>query len=370
MFDAQCELIGETYGITEKDVDLATFPLFALFSVGLGMTAVIPDMDPTRPAHVNPKKIVEAIQTNNCTFSFGSPALWGRVTSWCVDNNVKLPTLRQVLMSGAPVPVEVHERFRKILSEGAETNTPYGATESLPATTITGSEILRETALATAQGKGVCVGRPVSGITVEIIRITDEVIEAWSDDLVVPRGEIGEITVKGVTVTKRYYRNEEATKAHKIGDGSGVRHRIGDVGYKDEQGRVWFCGRKVHRVPTEKGVLYTVPCEAIFNAHPAVKRSALVGVDARPVIIIELNDGGAGSDSLTEELLSIGAKNALTEDIRDVLYHPGFPVDIRHNAKINREKLAVWAAKKVRDRGHDNAASAAHRVPGSSMGDT
>ena len=347
MFDAQCDLIGKTYGVTEEDVDLATFPLFALFSVGLGMTAVIPDMDPTRPADVNPEKIAEVIQARSCTFSFGSPALWDRVTSWCVDNAVKLPTLRKVLMAGAPVPVEVHERFREILSDGAETNTPYGATESLPVTTITGSEILRETASATAQGKGVCVGKPVHGVTVEIIRITDDVIEEWSDDLIVPPGEIGEITVKGPSVTRRYYRDEDATKAHKIKDGATIRHRIGDAGYKDEQGRIWFCGRKGHRVRTEKGTLYTVCCEAIFNGHRAVKRSALVGVGKRPVIIIELNDESSDRDSLTKELLAIGSKNALTEDIKDVLYHPSFPVDIRHNAKIDREKLSVWAAQRM-----------------------
>ncbi len=69
-----------------------------------------------------------------------------------------------------------------------------------------------------------------------------------------------------------------------------------------------------------------------------------MGVGKRPVIIIELNDRTADPDSLTKELLAIGSENALTEDIKNVLYHPSFPVDIRHNAKINREKLSVWAA--------------------------
>lgn len=351
MFDAQCELIRETYGMTEDDVDLATFPLFALFSVGLGMTAVIPDMDPTRPADADPRKITDAIIEHDCTFSFGSPALWGSVTSWCVENSVKLPSLRNVLMAGAPVPVAVHERFRKILSEEAGTNTPYGATESLPVTNITGREILAETASATTQGNGVCVGKPVHGITVEIIRITGEDIEEWNDDLIVPVGEIGEITAAGPTVTKRYYRNEAATRAHKIRDEKGIRHRMGDVGYKDERGRIWFCGRKNHRVETDSGILYTLCCEVFFNAHPSVRRCALVGIGERPhqrpVIIIELNDDMAVRNQLTRELLSLAAENSITETIKDVLYHPSLPVDVRHNAKINREHLSLWAADRI-----------------------
>jgi olefin beta-lactone synthetase len=354
MFDAQCDLIRETFGMTEDDIDLPTFPLFSLFSVALGMTAVIPDMDPTKPAEVDPAKIVEAIHNRGCTFSFGSPALWGRVTSYCVEHSIKLPTLRTVLMAGAPVPAEVHERFRAILPEGAETNTPYGATEALPSTNITGSEVLAETASATAEGKGVCVGRPVFGVTAEIIRMTDDVLEEWSDDLILPQGEIGEIAVKGPTVTRRYYRKEEATRAHKIHDGDEIRHRIGDVGYRDERGRIWFCGRKGHRVETEEGIMYSVCCEAIFNRHGAVKRSALVGVgqrpEQRPVIVIELNDRSRKKAALTTELLELGAENLLTTGIRDVLYHPSFPVDIRHNAKICREELAVWAADRLGER--------------------
>jgi len=352
MFDAQCDLIRETYGMGEEDIDLPTFPLFALFSVALGMTAVIPDMDPTRPAEVDPEKIVEAIHSQGCTFSFGSPALWGRVTAYCVDHGIKLPSLETVLMAGAPVPPEVHERFKQIAPD-VETHTPYGATESLPATDMTGSEVLAETAEATRQGKGTCVGRPVHSVEVEIIRLTDEPIEEWRNDLVLPTGEIGEIVVKGPTVTKRYFRRDDATQLAKIRDGNIIRHRIGDLGYKDEKGRIWFCGRKTHRVETPKGIMYTVCCEAIFNRHPEAKRSALVGVgerpDQRPAIVIEPEaiPTGSAEQTLRQELLDMAAGCALTEEIRDVLFHPSFPVDIRHNAKIFREQLTVWATEEL-----------------------
>ncbi len=355
MFAAQCELIAKTYGVGEDDIDLPTFPLFALFSVGIGMTAVVPDMDPTRPADVNPARIVEAVRNQGCTFSFGSPALWGKVSRYCVENRIKLPSLRKVLMAGAPVPPEVHERLlNHILPEGAQTHTPYGATESLPACDMRGSEVLAETAAKTRQGKGFCVGRPVPGVEVEIIRLSDEPIAAWSPELVLPTGQIGEITVKGGNVTKRYYERPEHTKLAKIADGDAIRHRIGDLGYKDEQGRVWFCGRKAHRVEMAGKILYSVCCEAIFNRHPQVKRSALVGVGARPnqqpVIVVELHNPdtpATAREILRKELLAAAANDPLTADIQALLFHPSFPVDIRHNAKINREELAVWAGHEL-----------------------
>ncbi len=354
MFVEQCRIIRDTYKIGAEDIDLPTFPLFALFSVGLGMTAVIPDMDPTAPAKVDPVKIVEAINKQGCTFSFGSPALWGRVSRYCADKGIKLQSLRKILMAGAPVPPETHERLlRYILPEGAETHTPYGATESLPACDMRGSEVLSVTANETRSGKGFCVGRPVAGVCVRIIRLSDEVISEWDESLVLPVGEVGEITVRGKNVTKRYYEREEMTALAKIREGEGVVHRIGDLGYFDTEGRLWFCGRKAHRVETAQGRMYTVCCEAIFNRHSKVFRSALVGVGdygkQRPVIIIETVKGLSDSEKqgLKAELLAVSKSDEVTKEISDILFYEDFPVDIRHNAKINREKLTLWAVQQL-----------------------
>ncbi len=352
MFVEQCRIIRDTYKIGAEDIDLPTFPLFALFSVGLGMTAIVPDMDPTAPAKVDPARIVEAINKQGCTFSFGSPALWGRVSRYCADKGLKLQSLRKVLMAGAPVPPETHERLlRQILPEGAETHTPYGATESLPACDMRGSEVLSVTAGETRNGKGFCVGRPVDGVLVRVIRLSDEIIAEWDNSLVLPVGEVGEITVRGKNVTKRYYEREEMTALAKIREDEGVVHRIGDLGYFDAEGRLWFCGRKAHRVETAQGRLYTVCCEAIFNRHPRVFRSALVGIGEygkqRPVMIIETAEACSDREkaSLKAELLAISSSEAVTEEIRDILFYGDFPVDIRHNAKINREKLTLWAER-------------------------
>ena len=253
------------------------------------------------------------------------------------------------------MPAAVIERMTQMLGPDAEVFTPYGATECLPVTSIGSREILGQTRFKTDTGAGVCVGRPVPEVEVAIIPISDESIPNWDDSLRLPPNEIGEITVTGPFVTRAYHARPEATRLAKIIDKSGtVWHRMGDVGYLDDQGRLWFCGRKSHRVTTATGTLYTIPVEAVFNTHPAVYRTALVGVGPAgkqaPILCVELEPAapGADRDQLTRELLEIGAKHENTRGIRTILYHPAFPVDVRHNAKIFREKLALWATKRVR----------------------
>jgi acyl-CoA synthetase (AMP-forming)/AMP-acid ligase II len=375
MFCAQVEQLQRIFGIQPGEVDLCTFPLFALFAPALGMTSVIPRMDFTRPAKVHPREICNPVIKFHATNLFGSPALLnqvGRVVKFGhqhldlmkisdvaradFDRQTRMPTLKRVLSAGAPVSPEILERFAKLLSPGAQIFTPYGATEALPVAVIGSDEVLRETRHKTDEGAGTCVGRPVPDIEVRIIRISDEPIIAWSDDLVLPPGEIGEIAVYGPVVTGEYFRRPDLTALAKIPDPVRGRawHRMGDVGYVDNQGRLWFCGRKSQRVVTPERTYFTEPVEAIFNAHPAVFRTALVGVyrygRMEPVLCVELEKAAKppATAEITRELLELGTQHEHTREIATVLYHAGFPVDIRHNSKIFREQLAAWAAEQLR----------------------
>ena len=254
------------------------------------------------------------------------------------------------------MPAAVLQQWADVLPAGAQVFTPYGATEALPVCSVGSNELLVETRQRTAEGAGVCVGRAVEGARVAVIRISDEAIPAWSEELLAPPGEIGEIVVQGPMVTREYYNRPDATRLAKIADpeNGSFYHRMGDVGYCDDQGRLWFCGRKSHRVITTDGTLFTIPCEAVFNAHPNVLRTALVGVGpsgaARPVLCVELkeNEKHADREQVRRDLLALGAARSHTNSITTILFHPTFPVDIRHNAKIFREKLAVWAARRLR----------------------
>ncbi|WP_054031410.1 fatty acid CoA ligase family protein [Desulfatitalea tepidiphila] len=353
IFDAQVRLIKSQFGISPDEIDLPTFPLFSLFDAALGMTAVIPDMDPTRPAHVNPDKIIEAVLNHGVTNMFASPALLNRVGRYGQENNIKLPSLKRIITSGAPVSPDNLARFTTLLEEDAEIHTGYGATEAMPVSSFGSKQILGETAQLTEQGFGMCVGPPIQSLAVQIITITDTPIESWSDNLLMPDGEIGEIAVYGDIVTQGYFDRPLDDKHSKIEDGQRFWHRMGDLAWKDKKGRIWYCGRKTHRVITPYGTLFTIPCEAIFNNHPAVFRSALVGVGQAPrhraVICIELEPEHRHADRQTmiKELQEMAAANPQTEKIDTFLFHPGFPVDIRHNSKIFREKLADWARNKL-----------------------
>ena len=361
-FLAQVELLGRAFGIQPGGVDLPTFPPFALFDPALGLTSVIPDMDPTRPARANPEKLVDAIERFGVTQMFGSPALIDRLSRHGARTGTRLSHLRKVLSAGAPVPPDVVERMQRMLPDDAEIWTPYGATECLPVAVIEGRE-LAETREATEQGAGTCVGRPVEPNVVRIIRTVDGPIGRWSDVEELPPGEVGEITVAGPTATECYWARASVTTAAKIhealgesleDDGVRVVHRMGDLGWFDEQGRLWFCGRKSQRVETVEGARYTEQVEPIFNADPRIRRSALVGVGApgraKPVLCIELAEPvrGAARRALFADLRRKADRFEHTRNLRAFLLHPGFPVDIRHNAKIGREKLAQWASKRLR----------------------
>ncbi|MGE4550907.1 MAG: peptide synthase, partial [Opitutales bacterium] len=226
---------------------------------------------------------------------------------------------------------------------------PYGATEALPVASVTADQILAGPARLTGKGKGTCLGRPIPEVNIVILPITEDPITSMSDVTPLPPGEIGEITVSGPIVTKAYDNLPEATKAHKIRDKDVIWHRMGDLGYLAEDGRLWFCGRKAERVETLEGPLYTEQVEPIFHAHIDVRRSALIGLGNKefrePAIVIEPEPGAfPGSarekNRFSDELLEKAKGFVRLHGIRRIFFRRSFPVDARHNAKIHRLALA------------------------------
>ena len=345
MFLAQVEAIRRQYGIEPGEVDLPMLPVFALFNPALGMCTVVPDMNPSRPASVDPEQIVRAIQQNSVTNSFGSPALWIKIARYCERKSITLPTIRRILMAGAPVPPALMAKMRAIIPNG-EIHTPYGATEALPVSSISATEVLEQTAVRTQKGEGTCVGRPLPNVLVRIVEPTEGPIATIEQVVELPAGSIGEIIVQGASVTRGYDYLPEADAGSKIVDGAKQWHRMGDMGRLDDSDRLWFCGRKLERVMTEVGAMYTDCCEAIFNAHPLVYRSALIDLcQGRPAIVIEPEKSAFPKSTeerarFIESLRELGQKNTQTVAIKDFFFEANFPVDVRHNAKIHRLSLA------------------------------
>jgi acyl-CoA synthetase (AMP-forming)/AMP-acid ligase II len=401
MFDAQASEIQRAYGIQPGGTDLACFALFGLFNAAWGVTTVFPHMDFSRPASADPLELLTAANLHRVTQAFASPAIWDKLSRHCEASGIGIPSLRKVFSCGAPVRADVVARTLKhVVAPGAEIHTPYGATEALPVATIEAQEILRETAALTSKGAGVCVGRRFDSIDWRVIRITDDPIADIGAAGDLPAGEIGELVVRGPQVSPQYQTHpapspwrgglgrgaeagtscthpsltlplkgrepesfESANALAKITDGATMWHRMGDVGYLDDQNRFWYCGRKSHRVDSQGSSYFSVPLEEIFNAHPRVRRSALVGCgpasDATPYLIVELvaddpaQDAARADDKFVAELRAIRDAHALSNEavrlltLDPVLIHPKMPVDVRHNAKINREELAAWATRQL-----------------------
>ncbi len=348
MFEAQIRILKQQYEFEAGEVDLAILPLFALFNPAFGMTTVVPEMNPSRPAKVDPSRIVSAIEECEVSNSFGSPVIWDRVQRYCSKIEQTLPTMRRILMAGAPVPPSLVERVQAVIPNGT-VHTPFGATECLPVASIEGSEILQQTRPMTARGQGTCVGRMAPEMEVRILPISDNPIPNLDPALCLPVGEIGEIAVHGPVATKQYDGLAEATALSKIREGDRIWHRMGDLGYIDKSGRLWFCGRKAERVRTREGDAYTDCCEAIFNQHPHVFRSALIGLgpplDQDTVIVIEPEAGKYPRTSrkraeFSAALMTLGKSTEPTRSIERFFFLRKLPVDVRHNAKINRLALA------------------------------
>jgi acyl-CoA synthetase (AMP-forming)/AMP-acid ligase II len=399
MFEAQLRLLRDTYGIEPGEVDLPLLPVFALFNPALGLTTIVPEIDPRRPAAADPAQIVQAIQQENVTNSFGSPTLWRKIAGYCLAQKITLPSLRRVLCAGAPVPADLWQNAKAWLPNG-QLHSPYGATEALPICTIGSDEIaaLSKSQIPNAKLQkiagapdsfgvcnlafgvsgasvpvgGACVGLPLTGIEIKIIALTDAPLASLADARELPPGEIGEIIVRGPVVTKLYDALPEPTALAKIqipepksqktagapdsldtchlspvtsAPSSAVWHRMGDCGYLDAAGRLWFCGRKAERVETVAGPLYTEPCEQVFRIHPRVMRCALIGLgprgEQRPALVVEgkITDARA----FARELRALALAHPHTAAINTFYFHPSFPVDVRHNAKIHRLTLATWA---------------------------
>jgi acyl-CoA synthetase (AMP-forming)/AMP-acid ligase II len=355
MFDTQVSEIQSTYGIEPGGVDLACFPLFALFNSAMGVTTVLPEMDFSRPASADPRKLLAAANDWQVTQAFASPAVWHVVSEHCEKSGASIPSLRQVFSCGAPVPARVIQKTLACVAPGAQMHTPYGATECLPVATIEAAEVLGDTAARTDQGAGVCVGRKFDSIEWRVIRITDEPIATIDDAEQMPTREVGELIVRGPQASPRYVTRTEVNALAKIEDrrpgGHAMPwHRMGDVGYLDEAGRFWYCGRKSHRVETAAGTMYTEVYEAMFNRHPKVRRSALVGVGPRgnqtPVMILECRSPVTDEEVDAMKRPTEGGLPAADGEVMVVDWQ--LPVDVRHNAKINREQLAQWAIDYVK----------------------
>jgi len=345
MLAEQLAVFRGQFGFRGGEQDLPLLPVFSLFTAALGVGSIFPPLDPSRPLSLVPAQIVRVMRDLGNQTSFGSPTLWSKLAAYCRQTGTSLPQLRRVFMAGAPVSQATIDLVTAACPQ-AESFTPYGATEALPVTIASTAELRQQQSVAAASGEqGTPVGRAIEGVSLRVVQPVTGPTNAPLVDC--PPLVIGEIVVSGGTVSREYLARPEANAASKVQDGEHLWHRMGDMGYLDAAGNLYFCGRRTHVVTGAEGVFHSVPVENVFNRHPDVSRTALVAVAGGPALVVEPRSRQLGPDgrrTLAAELRAIGRRDPVTAPLRRFYFHPSFPVDARHNAKIFRDRLAAWAA--------------------------
>ena len=244
----------------------------------------------------------------------------------------------RVISAGAPVPPDVVARMLELLPDDAQFWTPYGATECLPVAVIEGRELLRPRA-RTEQGAGTCVGRPVPPNEVRIIRDQRRRRSPTGPtSCALPRRAGRRDHRRRAQRHRRLLQPRRADDAlAKIRErcptaATRIVHRMGDLGYFDDEGRLWFCGRKSQRVVTAAGTLYTEQVEPVFNAHPRCGARALVGVGERGAqrrccawSCASRRGAGPSTRGSSTSCATSARASSHTGRIERVLLHPGLP---------------------------------------------
>jgi olefin beta-lactone synthetase len=337
---AQRDALAATYSITSDDRLVAAFAPFALYGPALGIPTALPDVDVTKPGALTAEALDAACERIGATLAFASPAALANVTATArpARAHTGLARLRVVFSAGAPVPSETLRAVAE-LAPGASLHTPYGMTEVLPVADIALDGI--EQAEADDPRGGVCVGRPVRGAEVRIAGLGFDP-EVMPDEL--GSGSTGEILVRAPWVSDGYlgvWATQRAARPGPVGDW----HRSGDVGHVDEDGRLWVEGRAVHVIHTVDGPITSVPVERTVERSSGLARVAAVGVGpiGRQQLVVVIEDAAA-AEGLADAELAGSVRRALSVPVASVLTVPKLPVDIRHNAKIDRTAVAAWAS--------------------------
>ena len=339
----------------EVPVDMAVFPAFLFIPISAGGTMVVPPIDFARqgPAKVNSADLIQVINDCRVESFFGAPILIENLAREALARNLTMPSLKRVIGAGAPIFGPVEEMLSAVMAPDGELAANYGATEAMPSTELSSREHLQGLWDMTEQGAGICVGYALPGVELKIIDIVDGPIDSVGETSELPTGQVGEILVRGKHVSPEYFLEPESTRKNKVPDPEGNWHRFGDTGYLDAQGRLWVCGRVSERVKAKGGNVFPLQVEPLFDAHPKVRRSALVKV-SRPagelaVLCVEVEPGVGKSElpGLHRELLALAADSAMANKIHAIVFKRRLPVDPRHNSKIERRRLAKWAARQL-----------------------
>ena len=330
------------YGHLDIRVEFAFLPFLGMMDLGLGRCIVLPALSDPQPALTDIAEVVTQLNRYGCDYAFASPTLWRRIVDHSREHGLDLPAVKVATTSGAAV----NPRLLHALSEalpGARIDVHYASTEApMPIAVIDAGRLTDLIGTESSHGRGVPIGYPVD-TRVAVVDPDAGGLRDITDADLLPPGQPGELVVSGPRVTEHYYRNPELTELAKLHHKDGtVWHRMGDLGYLDADGLVWFLCRRKHVFTTASGRVHPDQQESVYNHYLGSYQCALVPVTGRPgpaLVLPEAEPAGIDQPAVTAVATRFGYPVPL------LLRHPGrLPSDRRHNSKIDREALAAWAA--------------------------
>jgi acyl-coenzyme A synthetase/AMP-(fatty) acid ligase len=324
---AQRDALRALYDITPDDRFVAAFAPFAVFGPALGIGTGLADNDVTSPGTLTAEALDDACRRSDATMVFASPAALANVVRTASGPLPALAKVRMVMSAGAPVPIETLRAMARLCPE-ASLHTPYGMTEVLPV-----ADISLTGRVAVGDGRGVCVGQPVAGCDVQILRTDGVGSQAV--------GETGEVVVRSLWMSSGYDRLWHTQQMARPTIDGATWHRTGDIGHRDRDGNLWIEGRVVHLIHTVDGPVAPVPIEIAAESVAGVERAAAVAVGPHGVqqVVVVVEIAERADRAAPAELAAAIRAACAPQAIAAVWTSKALPVDIRHNAKIDRTVL-------------------------------
>jgi acyl-CoA synthetase (AMP-forming)/AMP-acid ligase II len=345
------DVLSAQYGIGVGTGLVAGFAPFALLGPALGARSVAPDMDVTAPRTLTASAVAASVSAADATVVFLSPAALANVVATAAgldaSEQAALARVRLFLSAGAPVSAALLTAATELMPN-ASAHTPYGMTEGLLMTDVDLPAIRAAASAAVGDGAGaggVCVGRPAASVQVRIAPLSASGVP--SSELTDEPDVTGEIVVAAPHVRQAYDRLWRTNRASRLGLTDPRGHRTGDVGHLDASGQLWVEGRLQHVVTTPSGVLTPVGPEQRIERVQGVGRVGVAGIGpsgTQQVVAVVETVPAARKPGLASSDLAAAVRAAAGVPVAAVLVVPVLPTDIRHNSKVDRTRLARWAA--------------------------
>ncbi|MBU0868000.1 MAG: AMP-binding protein, partial [Alphaproteobacteria bacterium] len=204
-------------------------------------------------------QVLAAVQRVKATSLPGVPTMFQALLDHPAIRNIDFSSLRACISGGAPLPLEVRQRFEA--ATGAKLIEGYGLTETSPIVCSNPYEGLNKTGT---------VGQPVPGTRVKLVDREDPTRPP-------PPGEPGELLFAGPQIMKGYWNRPDADADVFIGDFI----RTGDVGEIDEDGYVRIVDRLKDMIAVGGFKVFPSQVEAVLYHHPMVKEALVIGIPDR-----------------------------------------------------------------------------------------